>query len=108
MPSSCAAAGLAKCTSLPSIRISPALGVLRARKKVHEGRFAGAVGADEGVNLACVRGEVHALERHDAGVMLGKAPDLQQRRGRSCHYCFGRNSAGSSLAHQSSGAVGST
>src|ERR1700730_16415123 len=55
-----------------------------AADRHHQGRFAGAVGADQSDDLTLIDVEVDALERHDAAVECFDAAYGQQR-GRRTH-----------------------
>ena len=56
------------------------VGLLDAREDAHERRLAGAVLADDGMDLAAGEGHVHAGQRDDAVVALDDAGHLGERR----------------------------
>ena len=62
----------------------PLVGLDHAAEDLHQGRFAGAVFADEADDLA--RADLHAEvgQRHDAGIGLAHASQLQERLDRGC------------------------
>ena len=61
----------------------PRIGRQRARDEVEEGRFAGAVRADEPADLALGKYQVEAVEGQHAPEPLGETPDLEKRSGHS-------------------------
>jgi hypothetical protein len=52
------------------------VGPVEPEEDVHERGLARPVLAEQGVDLSAVRGEVHAVARHDAGEPLRDAPEL--------------------------------
>ncbi len=56
------------------------LGAGPAEHAHHQGRFAGAIGADQRDDFAVVDIEIDALERDDLAVGRAQAADRQQRR----------------------------
>ena len=67
---------------LPAIDDLAVIGAGRidARQHLHQRRFAGAVLADDGVDLAFLDAEVDVRQRLDAGKRLGDAAHLQNGR----------------------------
>ena len=59
------------------------IGRLRARQDFQQRRLAGAILAEQGMNLAGGDFQMHAFQRFHAGKLLGDASHLQDRRGRS-------------------------
>jgi hypothetical protein len=53
---------------------------VHAGDDLHQRALAGAVFADQGVDLALFQGEIHALQRMHAAEALGDGPHLQDRR----------------------------
>jgi hypothetical protein len=67
-----------------------ARGRVNPRQDMHEGALAGAVLAQQGVDLAGTDVEVHAIKRADARECLRNSTGFQQRggRGTSAHCCM--------------------
>ena len=59
------------------------IGRLRARQDFQQRRFAGALLAEQRMDLAGGDLQMHAFQRLDAGKLLGDSCHLQDRRGRS-------------------------
>ena len=59
---------------------SPASGDREPEDAAHRRRLAGAVGPEEAEQPAAARRQRRAVERRDAPVVLGQAPDLEHRR----------------------------
>src|SRR5439155_239986 len=61
---------------------APFVLAVEAGEHVEERRLAGAVGADEAVDLAALDGEAHLRERDEPAEALGDTLDLEERRWR--------------------------
>ena len=79
MPAAWAACGLAKLTRLAGECDGPGIGRLRAGQDLQKRRLAGAILAEEGVDLGGAHFEVDGLERAHAGKGLGNPLHAQKR-----------------------------
>ena len=80
MPAAIASLGEAKVTGLPSTRISPSVGVEQPVEHVHQRRLAGAVLAEQAVDLARLDGQVDVVVGRERPEPLGEPLDLQLHR----------------------------
>jgi hypothetical protein len=69
---------------------APGIGLVGAGQHLHQGRFAGAVLAHQGMDLARIDGQVHPGQRPHPREGLGDAVHLQDRRGASLRLRHGR------------------
>ncbi len=69
------------------INLAAAAGI-DAGEQLDEGRFAGAVFADDGVNLALFEAEIHRFERVRRAEMLIEFGQAEQRRARRAAVVF--------------------
>ena len=79
-PASMASAVPAKRTGLPSSAISPGIGPIKSRHHLDQGALAGAVGAQQGMDLAGTDVEIHAVERHYARERLAQPANRNHGR----------------------------
>ena len=87
----------------PSRRIAPALAGKTPARMFISVDLPAPLAPTDGVDLAGFGGEVHMVERQHSGKPAGQPARLQERQASaSAGYC-GRNSAGRSVANQSSG-----
>jgi hypothetical protein len=62
-----------------AVELDPAgTGARLAEDRHHQGRFAGAIGADQGDDLAVIDGKIDALQRLDLAVSGAQGPDREQ------------------------------
>ena len=76
--------GIARALEPHRLTVDPDLALVRVvqpEQDVHQGRFAGAVLAEQGVDLAATNGELDAVVGDDAGESLDDPPHLDCRRG---------------------------
>ena len=85
-------AGCGSVTGSPLMRISPGVGRVGARQRVHQRRLAGAVAADEGDDLTGVEVDADAVDGVDAAEGHADVAHLDERDGRP--RCDGGGSAG--------------
>ena len=77
MPRRAASAGPCITTGTPSMRMVPESAPMDPGEDLHQRRLARAVLADEADDLAGRHVEVHAIERDDAGKLLGHCRHFQ-------------------------------
>ena len=82
MPRFWASRGVRTATGRPSHRIVAGVGRQHAADDVHEGRFAGAVFAGEGVHFGGADVEVDAFEHAETAEGFGDAAQLEQAQAR--------------------------
>ena len=81
MPARRAASGLASVLVSPASRRIPGVRLFDPSENLHDGRLAGAVLADEGMNLAGLQAEGNGLQCPHAGIALLDINKFENRAG---------------------------